>query len=267
MDGYIQVAMKDEKKKWRALSVGKTDIPSVHEFAERPLEAGLWCLYISKQNLRVDYLSFERIEMILREFLDISITAKQLKKAFAPAGRKLIKNGNGEYKISGIGEIYLRSLKKDEPLNVVYINPDKPRTAKKSLENLVKSIPKDILLICDPYYGLKTLEVLETFAKYHKEIKFLTCKTGGGEKAATLGRALADFKKEYKRVEIRLVTSNDLHDRYIITKDRFFIIGHGIKNLGNKESLIVVVEDRYGKDIRKTITSVFQKRWTAAKAL
>ena len=259
--------MKSDKKKWKALSVGKTDIPSVHEFAESPLEAGLWCLYVSKKNLGVDYLSFEAIETILREFLDISITAKQLKKAFAPAGRKLIKNTNGEYKISGIGEAYLRSLKKDEPLNVVYINPDKPRTAKKSLENLVKSIPKNFLLICDPYYGLKTLEVLEAFAKYHKEIKFLTCKMGGGEKAATLNRAIADFKKECKRVETRLVAGNDLHDRYIIAKDRFFIIGHGIKDLGNKESLIVVVEDRYGKDIRKTITSVFQKRWASAKTI
>lgn len=261
--------VKDEKKKWKSCAVSQTDIPSVHEFTDKPLEAGLWCLYVSKKDFGTDYLTYDALENILREFLDLPITAKQIKKAFARAGKKVIKNGRGEgYKISNPGEHYLRGLKKDEPLNVVYINPDKPRTATKTLEGLIKSIPKDTLLICDPYYGIKTLEVLETFARYHKEVKFLTAKIGGGEKVATLTRAITDFKKEYgKKVEIRLFSGNDLHDRYIIAKDRFLIIGHGIKDLGSKESLIVVVEDRYGKDIRKNISSAFSQRWTKAKTL
>jgi len=269
MDGYIWLNMaKDEKKKWKSRAVSQTDIPSVHEFTDKPLEAGLWCLYVSKHDFHTDYLTYDGIEDILREFLDIPITATQLKKAFARAGKKIIKNSKGEgNKISSPGEQYLRSLKKDEPLNVVYIRPDKPRTATKTLEDLIKSIPKDTLLICDPYYGIRSLEVLETFAKHHKNIKFLTAKIGGGEKAATLNRAVLDFKKEYKKVEIKLFSGNDLHDRYIIAKDRFFIIGHGIKDLGNKESLIVAVEDRYGKDIRKTISANFEARWAAASAL
>jgi len=259
--------MNNEKKKWKLLSVSKIELPSIREFTERPLEAGLWCLYVSKYDFGVDYLTCENLEDILSEFLDMPLTSIQIKRAFARAGKKIIKNKHGEgYKISDPGETYLRSLKRDEPLNIVYIQPNKPRTATKNLESLIKSIPKDILLICDPYYGLRTLEVLESFAKYHKEIKFLTARIGNGEKSATLNRAVSDCKKEYgKKIEIKLLSGNDLHDRYIIAKDRFFIIGHGIKDLGSKESLIIVVEDRYGKDMRKTIASVFQKRWTIAK--
>lgn len=270
MDECIRLNMaQSEKKKWKSSAVTQTDIPSVHEFTDKPLEAGLWCLYVSKHDFGTDYLAYEDIEDILREFLDIPITATQLKKAFARAGKKIIKNGKGEgNKISNPGENYLRELKKDEPLNVIYIKPDKPRTATKTLEGLIKSIPKDTLLICDPYYGVKSLEVLETFARHHKSIKFLTAKIGGGEKAATLTRAVADFKKEYRnKVELKSFTGNDLHDRYIIAKDRFFIIGHGIKDLGNKESLIVAVEDRYGKDIRKNISAVFNERWDKAATL
>lgn len=261
--------MKNEKKKWKSLVVSKAELPSIYGFNGKPLEAGLWCLYVSKHDFGVDYLTYENLENILREFLDIPITAIQIKRAFAPAGVKIMKNTHGEgYKISSPGEIYLRSLKKNEPLNIVYVHPDKPRTATKNLESLIKSIPKDTLLICDPYYGLKTLEVLEVFVKHHKEIKFLTAKIGGGEKATTLARAISEFKKENgKKVEIKVSSGNDLHDRYIIAKDRFFIIGHGIKDLGSKESLIVGVEDRYGKDIRKTITLVFQKRWASAKII
>jgi hypothetical protein len=261
--------MEKEKNKWKSISVSKTELPSIHKFTEKPLEAGLWCLYVSKQDFGIDYLSFESLENILREFLDIPITAKRIKKAFAPAGKKVIKNNRGEgYKISSVGEIYLRSLKRDEPLTVIYIQPDKPRTATKNLESLIKSIPKDTLFICDPYYGLKTLEVLEVFTKYHNKINFLTAKVGGGEKATTLNRAVSEFKREYgKSVEIKLTSDKDLHDRYIIAKDRFLIVGHGIKDLGNKESLIVVVEDLYGKDIRKTITTVFNRRWASANPL
>jgi hypothetical protein len=155
-----------------------------------------------------------------------------------------------------------------QPLNIVYINPSKPRTAKKDLESLIKSIPKGELLICDPYYGLRTLEVLEVFAKYHKRIKFLTARVGGGEKQTTLSHAVSDFKKEYDtKVELRLASSKDLHDRYIVGSNHILIVGHGIKDLGSKESLIVVVEDRYGKDIRRIITTNFNVRWASAAAI
>lgn len=262
--------MKGDKKKWRVLAVSRVDLPSVYGFTSNPLEAGLWCLYVSKEEFGVDYLTYEDVQHVLQEFLDLPITVKRLQKAFAPAaGKKLIKNPLGEgFKISRPGETYLKGLKKDEPLNVIYVNPDKPRTARKTLEALVRSIPKDEIRICDPYYGIRTLEVLEVFAKRHKKIKFLTARIGHGEKQATLTRAVTDFKKELgSKVEIKLVAANDLHDRYIISKDQFLIIGHGIKDLGGRESLLVAVQDRYGKDIRKTITSKFDTRWAAGTAL
>jgi hypothetical protein len=261
--------MSADKKKWKSLAVSRTDLPSIHEFVGRPLEAGLWCLYVSKEDCGVDYQTPEELENILQEFLDIPISALSITRAFARAGKKLIRSPQrGGFKISNPGEVYLKGLKKNEPLNVVYINPSKPRTAKKDLESLIKSIPKGELLICDPYYGLRTLEVLEVFAKYHKRIKFLTARVGGGEKQATLSHAVSDFKKEYgNRVELRVASSKDLHDRYIVGSNHILIVGHGIKDLGSKESLIVVVEDRYGRDIRKIITTNFNARWTSAAAI
>lgn len=262
--------MKGDKKKWRMLAISRVDLPSVYGFTSKPLEAGLWCLYVSKDEFGVDYLTYADIQNILQEFLDIPTQIERLQKTFAPAvGKKLIKNPSGEgCKISNLGEGYLKSLKKDEPLNIVYVNPNKPRTARRTLEALVRSIPKDEIRICDPYYGVRTLEVLEVFAKYHKKIKFLTARMGHGEKQATLTRAIADFKKEHgSKIEIKVVSANDLHDRYVISKDQFLIIGHGIKDLGGKESLIVAVQDRYGKDIRKTITASFDARWAKGTIL
>jgi hypothetical protein len=109
---------------------------------------------------------------------------------------------------------------------------------------------------------------LEAFAKHHNCIKFLTRQVGSGEKQATLTRAISDFKKEYgKDIELRITTSKELHDRYILSKTSFLIVGHGIKDLGSKESIIVFIEDRYGKEIRKTIMANFNVRWNAATLL
>ncbi len=258
-----------EKVKWKAVAVTQTNLPSIYELSDRPLEAGLWCLYVSKERFRTEYLSFAELEEILKEFLDLPISALQLKRAFARAGKNVIRNSSGKgIKISQPGESYLRSLRKHEPLNVVYVSPDRPRTATKTLETLVKSLPKGTLLITDPYYGVKTFDVLESFAKHHKQIRFLTARIGGGEKQAAVSRVAKDFQREFgKKVEIRLTSPTELHDRYIISDGIFFVVGHGIKDLGRKESLIVGIEDRYGKDIRKTLEKAFGQRWATATPL
>lgn len=258
-----------KKAKWKRVAVTQANLPSIYELSDRPLEAGLWCLCVSKETFRTEYLSFAGVEEILKEFLDLPISALQLKRAFARAGKNVIRNSSGKgIKISQPGESYLRSLRKHEPLNVVYVSPNKPRTATKTLESLVKSLRKGTLLITDPYYGVKTFDVLETFAKHHKQIKFLTAKIGGGDKQAVVARVAKDFQKEFsKKVEIKLTSLSELHDRYIIADGIFFVVGHGIKDLGRKESLIVGIEDRYGKDIRKTLERVFHQRWANARPI
>lgn len=258
-----------DNDKWKAVAVAEPNLPSIYELSERPLEAGLWCLCVSKGKFRTEYLSFAGLEKILKEFLDLPISALQLKRAFARAGRRVIRNSSGkEIKISQPGESYLRSLRKHEPLNVVYVSPGRPRTATKTLETLIKSLRKGTLLIADPYYGVKTFDVLEAFAKHHKEIRFLTTRIGGGEKQTLVSRVAKDFQKEFgKKVQVKLTSTNDLHDRYIISEGAFFLVGQGIKDLGNKESFIVGVEDRYGKDIRKSLEKLFDQRWASATPL
>lgn len=258
-----------EKTKWKRAAVTQANLPSIYELSDRPLEADLWCLCVSKETFRTEYLSFTGLEEILKEFLDLPISALQLKRAFARAGKNVIRNSSRkEVKISQPGESYLRTLRKREPLNVVYISPDRPRTATKTLETLVKTLPRGALLITDPFYGVRTFDVLESFAKHHKQIKFLTARVGGGEKQATVSRVAKDFQKEFgKKVEIRLFSPTELHDRYIISNESFLVVGHGIKDLGHKESFIVGIEDRYGKDIRKTLKTVFDRRWATAKPI
>ena len=258
------------KKRWKSSALSVSDLPNVYDFTNKPLEAGLWCLIAGKKVYNQDiHFSYEDLGIILEEYLDIPINTNRIKKAFARAGNKIIKGyGDEGYKISQPGETYLKSLKKDEPISIFYLRPSKPLQAKHTLEALVKSIPKGELRVCDPFYGTSTFQVLEMMLKYHKNIRFLTSALGGGEKKTSVQQIVKDFKQEYKsQAEIKIINKNDTHDRYIIAKNLFFIIGQGIKDLGNKESLIIAIEDKYGRDIRKTLINEFDKRWDNATAL
>ena len=269
MERKEKLKKNNGKKKWKSFAVSLTDLPNIYDLVNKPLEAGLWCLYVARKVYDHEYFIYEDIGMILQEYLDIPITANKIKKAFARAGNKIIKGQRDEgYKISQPGETCLKSLKKNEPISVLYVRPSKPLQAKNTLESLIKSIPKSTLQICDPYYGISTFNVIEAMLKYHKNIKFLTSQMGGGEKKHSVQQIIRDFKTEYgSRVELKIITKNEIHDRYILTKNSFLIIGQGLKDLGNKESLIVVVEDKYGKDIRSTLVKEFNRRWQNASNL
>ena len=263
------------KRKWKSFAVTLTDLPKIYDLVDRPLEAGLWCLYVARKIYKYEYLIYEDIEMILQDYLDIPISANKIKKAFARAGNKIIKGQRGQrgggdegYKISQPGENYLKSLKRNDPISVFYLRPAKPLQAKNTLESLIKSIPRSTLQICDPYYGVSTFNVMEAILKYHKDIKFLTSQIGGGEKKRSVQQIIRDFKTEYgARIELKTINKNEIHDRYILAKNSFLIIGQGLKDLGNKESLIVVIEDRYGKDMRNTLAKEFNRRWQNASNL
>jgi hypothetical protein len=238
----------------------------INAFSHNPLLAGLWVLSVSKNHRDVPYLSYSEIENVLQEDLDIAIDALMLKRAFATAGNKVIRrSSDGSLKISGLGEKHLESLNRDAPLEVIYVEPKTPRTAKKNLEGLISSIKKSDLLINDPYYGIGALDIIETFLKYHKSVRFMTVKVGGGEKPDTVAQRIKDMKTEFGgSFDIRRGDPSELHDRYIIASDTFFLVGQGIKDLGNKESFLLAIDDRVGREIRLSLTSNFESRWKRA---
>lgn len=54
----------------------------------------------------------------------------------------------------------------------------------------------------------------------------------------------------------------DLHDRYILHDDGIFLLDHGIKDIGNSESFVVVLPIDIVRDIHKRISQQFDNRWS-----
>ena len=69
--------------------------------------------------------------------------------------------------------------------------------------------------------------------------------------------------KEFPDSEFKAYPSpHELHDRYLLFDKEVWFVGHGIKDIGAKESFVVILQDPFGKEIRSTLRDSFDERWS-----
>lgn len=148
-------------------------------------------------------------------------------------------------------------------------------TGKDSWTDPNKNFPKVIellkgdLCIVDPFYGNGTFYVLEKFGKQRK-IRFLSCNLGNEEQqnVTKFEINLKRFKKEFKNIEIRKYDKHyELHDRYIIAENALVIVGHGIKDLADRESFVVFLPKKLVAKFLPVLKKSFEERWKKANNL
>lgn len=146
----------------------------------------------------------------------------------------------------------------------MFIETGKPRTGHLSLEVIFNSVQGQ-LRICDPYYGTGSLYRLDLL-KHCFPIQFLTSKADSSEANTTLPRALSEWKREHGRTEFRKDTTRSLHDRYILSDDEIIFLGHGLKDVGNKDSFVVRLPKSVASDVMNSVRATFdQKRANATQ--
>lgn len=142
-------------------------------------------------------------------------------------------------------------------VQIVIIEPGKPRTATKKFEDVVKDLSDDVM-ISDPYLTQDCLDLLEKIKARNTKFLFF-------QKQNTLSkRDIEDFKKENPHIELRKFQNPCLHDRYILAKNKMIIVGHGL-SLRNKETFIVILQDSFAKDLRLSLLETFNRRWKQAE--
>lgn len=145
--------------------------------------------------------------------------------------------------------------------NTWIIESGKTFSGKKLFRDIVLTNVGTYLKICDPYCGVRILDLLTEITNNCK-ISLLTQKV---DKEPEFKRELADFKKELPNIdiEVRIFTANKLHDRYLITDKMCWSIGASLKDLGNKDTLIT----KLGEDIRQALEETFESRWKTSTLL
>lgn len=230
------------------------------------LNLGLCVLTLAQDQFETEYLSADEIVEALDK-LGIAVDRSNLLRAFARAGdriRCIVEDGIRKYKAMTLGRQEVEDILSISGPKVIYVQDGQPRTARARLAEILVNL-RGVIRICDPYYGVRSLDVLEMIPPVC-EVRFLTARTS--EKTATLHRAILDFRREYPHIELRVYPNPaELHDRYLVEQGCVWLLGHGIKDIGNKESFIIRIDVHIASELIDTLRSSFDQRWSRASPI
>jgi len=229
-------------------------------------QLALAALELAETQAGIDRLSAEHIVACLES---AGVTIKKLSITRSLSGaRGLISSRKEEgetfYKIMTKGKREIETILSGNKLSVVRIEKDQPRTARLELQEIFKNLTGEVR-ICDPYYGVRSLDALD-FVPDKCTVKFLT--VNAADSARKLSGAVKDFKKERPKVELRIADrSAGIHDRYVVTNSGLILLGHGLKDIGGKESFIISIEKTLAPDLIKSTIRGFDSKWATASVI
>lgn len=234
---------------------------------DSPLLLSLSALDIATNEAGVDRLTAEHIVACL-EAAGVAIRKTSVSRALARAGAKVStginKEGETLYKLMTKGKKEIEHLLGGELMSVVRIEGGQPRTARLRLGEALITL-KGIIRVCDPYYGVRTLDSLDHIPKTCA-IRFLTVKSN--EPALKMQSAIRDFIKERPTTEFRVAANpSELHDRYVLSADMLLILGHGLKDIGGKESFMIRIGRELAPDLIHELATTYDSRWKSASPI
>jgi hypothetical protein len=232
-----------------------------------PLILALAALEIALTEAGTQCLTAEHIVACL-EAAGVAVKKTSVSRAMARAGTRVSAvqgaTGEAEYKLMTKGRKEVEHLLGGGLMSVVRIEAGLPRTGRTTLGEMLAGL-SGTARICDPYYGARTLDSLEHIPKACA-VRFLTARTN--ESLPTLQRAIRDFIKERPTTEFRLAQKpHELHDRYVVTGDTLLILGHGLKDIGGKESFIIRLGRDLAPDLIDQLNNGFDSRWSVGRSI
>ena len=226
--------------------------PNPHNYG-KIWQRTLCTLHVISKEANIDKLTCSEISNFLTQVIEINTSPQSVRYALTNLPRGLVNKNKSYYKIMEKGR---KKLFEDiDKNNEIYIKSNSQFSSKYLLTNKVLTQLSGNIQICDPYIGPRIFDILLNVEKNVK-IRILTA-TIEDKPIGNFIRTFNDFKKEGYDIEIRKYDKSKIHDRYIIDNNCMWIVGHSLKDLGNKECFIFET----GKDLRDAVSSIFNRRW------
>ena len=241
---------------------------------ETPLDEVLWMLWVLRDHFDHHIPDYASEIADLLEIRSIASSELNVERALARAGNRVMRkkfdpvddpDQKTAYRISERGVSYLQEKYALSGMKALVIDGTKPWTDRHLTLAEIAAELKGRICVVDKFYGSGSLAVLHHF-KHGRPLQFLTGKCS--ESNTAFSRELRDFKKEVPSLEARLFQAHhELQDRYIISENALVVVGHGIKDLGNKESFLILLKGDSTADLRKTLLEKFDNRWKTSAPL
>jgi hypothetical protein len=233
---------------------------------DSPLRLVLAALSIAHDEAKQEYVSLDELHEAL-ETADVAVDRSSLAKGIGRAGKRVTRrkaDGEMQYRLALKGRPEAEKVLGAGDIDLIYIDGTKPRTDRRELGDVFGGL-KGTVRVCDPYYGVRSLDSLELMPTKVK-VRLLTARTD--ESPTKWAGALKDFKKERPNIELRVVAHpQDLHDRYVLSDEKILIIGHGLKDIGGKESFVIVLPRTLAGDLLSDVQRSFDQKWANATPL
>lgn len=241
-------------------------LPAI-ENCTTPILQCFWALKAAKlSGGHPEFIGAEGVSDILLG-ADVNLTRLSVQRALARAGKSVARRGSGqatEFRIMGEGERQLEESAGHVGPLTFHVTGNAPWSDRRFVVKEAMKKTKGEVLVLDKYFGMDSLDFLQGFQK-NRRIRFLT--SHPTKNLGQLQREVARFRKEFPNSEFRAYPApHELHDRYLLFDEEVWFVGHGIKDIGLKESFVVVLGNPFGKDIRKTLHDSFEARWALSSS-
>jgi len=235
-----------------------------------PLVKVLWTLSITENNTDISEIDAETISHILLKIARINLSEEAVRNALARADDKIKRNHFGLeifYEIMSTGKEFLEISLGSQTNSVMFFSGSTPWSdLNKRFPEILKMMEGEICII-DSWYGIGTFYTLEKFGKT-RSIRMLTGQLGREEQQnmTKFTTELNKFKKEFNNINLKSYGAWwELHDRYMLSDNAIFIVGHGIKDIGTKESFGILVSKDTAGDLLTELKRRFEEKWAKAK--
>ena len=205
------------------------------------------------ENESNDRFTAANVALFLVEGQGINISRQAVQSALKSDKTATHRNTKG-YKLMESGRKQLKEVSQKQ--EVVMIEAGKPFSTKNIILKDIFTKLSGEISICDPYLDIHTLDIIFKNSDKKTPIKIMTSNLVDKPKGIFV-RHLEDLRNEGYKIEIGVYSSSDLHDRYIMDNQIFWLSGNSLNHLGNKESFIVSL----GEDIRQSMMATFNSRW------
>lgn len=162
-----------------------------------------------------------------------------------------VRGGTEYWKLMRAGEIELET-----PSDLAtFIDPQKAFTSRRRVYEILSGLIGP-LRFCDPYIDSSVLDSLASCSKA-TTIKLLTSRIH----SLSFAPDLAAFNREFQgKMQVRTVSKQKLHDRYILHNSGMILFGASLKDIGKAPSFVVAL----GPDLTDAVSDHFENAWSNA---
>lgn len=217
---------------------------------ELPLHDSYHILSLIAQNNVVRYGHAKHAERFIRPYFDVTLLSAQLVEGVATRVNRDIERDS-------------RHIVHEPAVMGILVEPGQKQQALVFIENWLKSHAHDYLIICDGYFGLLDLDIVQRIGSINPELEITVLTSSKHQKDQNTSQPFSEAYRTYWNIQLSdapppntkiiivgLPNGNlPIHDRWLLTENSGLRLGTSFNGLGARAAEISVMDPQKTQEI------------------